>query len=89
MDFENAYENYEMTNEIEEPQEANEFPPTFEGEAENEDDFPPSPVTLGESVEHRAARSELERDLKEGREIAAENSLKRLKKIEAEEAAKK
>ena len=53
------------------------------------EDFPPKIVTKGESVEHRAARHELERDIAAGREIAAENSRNRLAKIEAEEAAKK
>lgn len=89
MDFENVYEKFETTNEIEELNEKNEIPPKFENEAENEKDFPPLLGSFGETVEHRTAKSELERDIKAGREIAAENSLKRLEKIEAEEAAKK
>lgn len=101
MDFENVYENFETTDEIEEVKDMNDLMSEFGVEAEdvkemsdflseseNAKDAPRSLVSFGESVEHRAARSELERDIANGREIAAENSLKRLAKIEAEEAAK-
>lgn len=82
MDFEMNYEEMENTQEnMEKMNEIAEFDETK--------DFPPKIVTKGETVEHRAARSELERDIAAGREIAAENSLRRLAKIEAEEAAKK
>lgn len=103
MDFENVYENFETTDKIEEVKDMNDLMSEFgveaedvkemsdflsEFENENEKDAHRSLVSFGESVEHRAARSELERDIAAGREIAAENSLKRLAKIEAEEAAK-
>ena len=101
MDFENVYENFETTDEFEEVKEMNDLMSEFGIEAEEvkemsdflseqekERDDHRSLVSFGESVEHRAARSELERDIAAGREIAAENSLKRLAKIEAEEAAK-
>lgn len=83
MDFEMNYE--DMENAQENVTELNEVTPP-----EKADDFPPKITTIkGESVEHRAARHELERDIAAGREIAAENSLERLAKIEAEEALKK
>lgn len=89
MNFENAYENNELINEVEELEEKNDFPPELDGADEKTEDYPPSFGNLGETVEHRAARHELETDIKEGREIAAQNSLKRLEKIEAEEAKNK
>ncbi len=89
MDFENANENFQVINEIEEQIETNDFPPKFEDDAENNEEFPPSFGTLGESVEHSAARHELETNIANGHEIAAENSLKKLAKIEAKEAIKK
>jgi len=96
------FENLETTNEIEEVKDMNDLISEFGVEAEdmkkmndflseseNAKDAPRSSISFGESVEHRAARHELESDIAAGREIAAENSLKRLAKIEAEEAAKK
>ncbi len=80
MDFEMNYENMENIEEtepiIEDVKEADDFPPKFS-------------AVKGETVEHRAARHELESDIARGLEIAAENSLARLEKIEAEEAKKK
>ncbi len=84
MDFEM---NYEELEEMEQAENINEVDENTE--PKEADDFPPKIVTKGESVEHRAARSELERDIAAGREIAAENSLRRLAEIEAREAAKK
>ncbi len=105
MSMEMNYEEMEEIKEAEEAREAEEAKEAEEAEkakeekeaketeeaekAKKADDFPPKIVTKGETVEHRAARSELERDIAAGREIAAENSLRRLAEIEAREAAKK
>ena len=80
MNFENIYENDEITTEMPETAEI--------AEPVEADEFPPKMATKAESVEHRAARHELESDISRGLEIAAENSLARLRKIEAQEAKK-
>ena len=55
---------------------------------EEEYEYPPYFGKLGESVEHRAKRHELESNLRNGYEIAAENSYKELIEIEKKEAAR-
>ena len=63
----------------------------FENPAANEGNFnfPPNFGKLGETVEHRVKRHELESNISRGLEIAAQNSLKDLKEIEEKEASKK
>lgn len=78
-------------------EQAGDMPPAFgrRESAEKASDAPPKvereengELTLGESVEHYCARHQLASDIKNGRRIAAENSLKKLANIEAKEASK-
>lgn len=56
--------------------------------SEEEEELPPYLGRIGESVEHRVKRHELESDIKNGYETAAKNSYKELIEIEKREAAK-
>ncbi len=78
-------------------EQAGDMPPAFgrRESAEKAGDAPPKvereadgALTLGESVEHYCARHQLASDIKNGHRIAAENSLKKLAKIEAKEGSK-
>ena len=68
---------------------ADDFPPSLENKEDESEEYPPSFGRIGESVEHRAKRHELETDMKNGNEIAVLNSYKELKKIEEKEAKAK
>ncbi len=83
-----AIEKVEEIKEPEEIKEADDFPPDFSEKEEEEKEYPPSFGKVGETVEHRAKRHELESDIKRGLEIATENSLKELKELEKKEAEK-
>lgn len=71
------------------------MPPAFGRREEQAGDAPPKverdeggESVLGESVEHRSARHQLERDIKNGNSIAAKHTAEKLSKIEAREALK-